>query len=196
MAPFDLSGWSDVSVAILNIVIGFGFGFVLEQAGFGDSRRLAAQFYLTDMRVLKVMFTGIVVNMVLVFAASGVGLLDYDAVWVNPTNLWPGILGGLLLGMGFIIGGFCPGTSIVAAATLKLDGVLFLLGVFFGVFLFGEAVPSFRVFFEQSGDYGRVTLFDFFGLPAGVTVFLVILMALGMFWGAEKLEKRFGGATR
>ncbi len=193
MAPIDITALSDVGVALITLAIGFGFGFVLEQAGFGDSRRLAAQFYLTDMRVLKVMFTGIIVAMLLIFGSAAVGLLDYDALWVNPTFLWSGILGGLLLGMGFIIGGFCPGTSIVAAATLKLDGLIFLAGAFFGVFVFGEVVPDFRIFWEQSGAAGRVTLFDFLGLPAGVTVFLVILMALGMFWGAEKLEKIFGG---
>ena len=65
------------------------------------------------------MFTAIVVAMVLIFAATALGLLDYNAIWVNPTYLWPGIVGGLIMGAGFIIGGFCPGTSLVAAATAK-----------------------------------------------------------------------------
>ena len=44
-----------------------------------------------------------------------------------------------------------------------------------------------------NGSYfGRVTLMDFFGLPAGVVVLLVVLMALFMFWGGEKLEAIFG----
>ncbi|MHC4960453.1 MAG: hypothetical protein ACYTGN_19055 [Planctomycetota bacterium] len=90
------------------IALGFGiaFGFILERAGFGDSRKLAAQFYLRDMTVLKVMFTGIVVAMLLVFLASGLGVLDYEQLWVNPTHLGPAFLGGLLLGVGFLIGGY------------------------------------------------------------------------------------------
>ena len=120
-----------------------GFGAILEMAGFGDSRKLAAQFYFKDMTVLKVMFTGIVVAAVLIFLSSSLGLLDYDRLWVNPTYLYPGIVGGLIMGVGFIVGGFCPGTSLVAASTLKLDGIFFVLGGLFGVWAFGESVGSF-----------------------------------------------------
>jgi rhodanese-related sulfurtransferase len=174
------------------LVIGIAFGAVLEMAGFGNSRKLAAQFYFQDMTVLKVMFTGIIVAMVLVFAATAVGLLDYNLLWVNPTYLWPGIVGGLIMGAGFIIGGFCPGTSLVAMATLKKDGLFFVLGVLAGIFLFGETVDQFAIFWNSS-YMGRFTLPELFGLPIGVVVLLVVLMALVMFWGGEKLEQHFGG---
>jgi len=177
---------------VVYLMIGFAFGYVLEIAGFGNSPKLAAQFYFKDMTVLKVMFGAIIVAMVLVFGASAVGLLDYNLIWVNPTYLWPGIVGGLLMGVGFIVGGFCPGTSLVAAATLKIDGIFFALGVFFGIFLFGETVDNYRIFFNSS-YMGRFTLQEFLGLPTGVVVLLVVLMALFMFWGAEKLEGIFGG---
>ena len=107
MAPLDLTAaiGSTGSIVVF-LAIGFGFGFALERAGFGNCRKLAAQFYLYDMTVLKVMFTAIVVAMLLVFWASALMKLDFDRVYVNPTYLWPGILGGLLLGVGFIIGGY------------------------------------------------------------------------------------------
>jgi rhodanese-related sulfurtransferase len=176
---------------VVFLLVGFAFGYVLEIAGFGNSRLLAAQFYFKDMRVLKVMFTGIVVAMVLVFGATAVGLLDFNLVWVPPTYFWPGIVGGLIMGAGFIIGGFCPGTSLVAAATLKIDGVFFVLGAFFGIFLFGETVSNFNVFWNSS-YMGRFTLPQLFGLNTGVVVLLVVLMALFMFWGSEQLERIFG----
>jgi rhodanese-related sulfurtransferase len=177
---------------VVYLIIGLGFGYVLESAGFGNSKKLAAQFYFKDMTVLKVMFSAIVVAMVLIFATSALGWLDYNLIWVNPTYLWPGIVGGLIMGFGFIIGGFCPGTSLVAAATGKLDGVFFVLGVLFGIFMFGESVGNFDEWWHSS-YMGRFTLPELFGLPTGVIVLLVVLMALGMFWGAEKLEQRFGG---
>ncbi|MGB5844451.1 MAG: YeeE/YedE thiosulfate transporter family protein [Anaerolineales bacterium] len=174
------------------LLIGIGFGFVLESSGFGNSKKLAAQFYFKDMTVLKVMFGSIVTAMVLIFGASALGLLDYNLVWVNPTYLWPGIIGGLIMGVGFIIGGFCPGTSLVAAATWKLDGIFFVLGVIFGIFIFGETVRSIDLFWNSS-YMGRFTIMDWLGLSTGWVVLIIVLMALFMFWGSEQLEKIFGG---
>jgi hypothetical protein len=195
MAPFPLNLTEllgQYGAYLVFLAIGFGFGFALEIGGFGNSKKLAAQFYFKDLTVLKVMFTGIIVAMVGVFLASALGLLDYSLVWVNPTYLWPGIVGGLIMGVGFIVGGFCPGTSLVAAVTAKIDGIFFALGVLFGIFAFGETVEFIEPFFYSS-YMGRFTLMDLFGVEAGWVVLGVVLMALFMFWGSEKLEAIFGG---
>jgi rhodanese-related sulfurtransferase len=173
-------------------LIGFAFGFTLEMSGFGNSRKLAAQFYFTDLTVLKVMFTAIVTAMVLLFGAVSLGLLNFGQVWVNPTYLSSGILGGLIMGVGFIVGGFCPTTSLAAASTGKVDGIFFVLGGFFGAFLFGETEKYFTNWYNNAGYYGRLTLDQVFHLPIGVVVLLVVLMALFMFWGGEQLERIFG----
>ncbi|MBN1466669.1 rhodanese-like domain-containing protein [candidate division KSB1 bacterium] len=192
MAPYPIEELYGKFVAYaIYLLIGIGFGAVLEMAGFANSPKLAAQFYFKDMTVLKVMFTAIITAMVLIFLASGLGVLDYDAIWVNPTYLWPGIVGGLIMGIGFIIGGFCPGTSLVAVSVFKIDGLFFTLGAFFGIYLFGETVDLYPVFWNSS-FHGRLTLQDWLGLPAGVVVLGVVLMALFMFWGGEQLERRIG----
>ena len=195
MAPFDLSGLAGtIANALVFGAIGFGFGVALELGGFGDTRKLAAQFYLKDMTVLKVMFTAIVVAAVLVAGATGFGLLDMSRVWVNPTYLWPGIVGGLIMGVGFVLGGFCPGTTLVATATLKIDGMIFLLGALIGVWLFGETVGSYETFFISS-NMGRFTLPEWLGLPVGVTVLLVVLMALPALLGAASWPSRSSAAA-
>ena len=177
---------------VLFAVIGIAFGFTLEMSGFGDSRKLAAQFYFTELTVLKVMFTAIVTAMVLLFGAVGLGILNFSQVWVNPTYLWSGILGGLIMGVGFIVGGFCPTTSLASASTGKIDGMFFMLGGFVGAFLFGETEQYFTRWYNNAGYYGRVTLDQVFNLPIGVIVLLVVLMALFMFWGSEQLERIIG----
>jgi rhodanese-related sulfurtransferase len=179
---------------MIYLLVGLAFGATLETAGFGNSKKLAAQFYFKDLTVFKVMFTAIIVACTLIFLSSATGLLDYNLVWVPPTYLWPGIVGGLVMGVGFIVGGFCPGTSLVAMATGKVDGVFFVLGVLTGIFLFGETVSSFAVFFDSS-YMGRFTLPQLFGLDYGTVVLLVVIMALLMFWGAEKIESAVGGET-
>ena len=187
LKPLAQNPWTYVVFGL----IGFAFGFVLEMAGFGNSKKLAAQFYFKEMTVLKVFFGAIVTGMVLLFLSSAIGILNFDMVFVPETFLWSGLLGGTIMGVGFIIGGFCPGTSVVSASTLKLDGVFFLLGALFGVFAFGETEHFFDSFYN-SGYYGRLTLPDVFHLPTGVVVLIVVFMALFMFWGAEKLEHIFG----
>ncbi len=177
---------------VLFAVIGFAFGFTLEMSGFGNSRKLAAQFYFTDLTVLKVMFTAIAVAMTLTFGAVGLGILDFSQVWVNLTYVPSGIFGGLIMGVGFIVGGFCPTTSLASASTGKIDGMFFVGGGFIGAFLFGETEQYFTQWYNNAGYYGRLTLMDVFGLPAGVIVVLVVLMALFMFWGGEQLERIFG----
>jgi len=96
MLPLDITAeLGKVGGYLVYFLIGTGFGVSLELAGFGDSRRLAAQFYFKDMTVLKTMFTGIIVACLLIFLASGIGLLDFSQLAVNETYLWPGIVGGL-----------------------------------------------------------------------------------------------------
>lgn len=195
MAPFPLpltELLGKYGAYLIFLLIGFAFGYTLEIAGFGVSTKLAAQFYFKDMTVLKVMFTGIVVAMVLIFAASALGLLDYNLVWVNPTYLWPGIIGGLIMGVGFIVGGFCPGTSLVSLATFKIDGLFFALGVLAGILIFGETVGIYDIFWNSS-YMGRFTLMELFNWNTGLVVLGVVLMALFMFWGSEQLERIFGG---
>lgn len=194
MIPFPLHLESLIGKPLMYLVfllIGFLFGYVLELSGFNHSPSLAAQFYFRDLRVFKVFFTAIVVAMLMIFLSSAVGLLDYNLIWVNPTYLWSGIVGGLIMGVGFILGGFCPGTSLVALATLKVDGIFFVLGGLVGVFLFGETVDFYKYFFNGS-YYGRLTLMDVFHIPTGVVVILVTLMAVFMLWGGEQLEKIYG----
>jgi rhodanese-related sulfurtransferase len=181
----DLLGhWGSYAVYA---IVGVAFGMTLESAGFGNSKLLAAQFYFKDMRVFKVMFTAIIVAMTLIFLSSSLGMLDYNLIWVPPTYLWPGIVGGLIMGVGFIIGGFCPGTSLVGLATGKLDAIMFVFGVLFGIYLFGETIGAYAVFFDSS-YLGRFTLPELFDVSYGTVVLAIVVVALALFLVSEKVE--------
>lgn len=175
---------------VVAFIIGIGFGFFLERAGFGSGRKLAAQFYFTDMSVLKVMFSAIVTAMLGVFFFASFGWLDLSLVFVNPTYLLPMVVGGLILGIGFVIGGYCPGTSAVATATGRIDGLVYLIGVAAGIFVFGEAFSSIQQFYEST-PMGAVTLPELWNVSYGLLVFAVALMAVGAFAAATWAEKKF-----
>ncbi|MDA3844159.1 MAG: YeeE/YedE thiosulfate transporter family protein [Candidatus Kapabacteria bacterium] len=192
MAPFYKFGmFGPEGGLIIAFAIGIGFGFFLEKAGFGSAKKLAAQFYFTDLTVFKVMFTAIVTAMLGLFFLSAVGFVDIDLVYTGDTYLMPQIVGGLILGFGFVVGGYCPGTSVVACASGKIDAVWFIGGVFLGIIVFGEMFPLVEGFFN-SGAMGRTLIYEYFNLSYGLVVFLVVLAALGGFLGAEWLEKTIG----
>ena len=190
--PFYKFGFFGAETGLVfAFLIGIGFGFFLERAGFGTAKKLAAQFYFTDLTVFKVMFTAIVTAMLGVYFLSSLGFMDFSMVNVVDTYIVPQIAGGLILGIGFVIGGYCPGTSVVACATGKIDGVVFFGGVFLGTFVYGEIYPLIQGFANMT-HMGKITMPVFFNIPYGVLVFAVVLMALGGFAGAEWCEKKFG----
>jgi len=180
---------------VVAVVVGIAFGFVLERSGFGRAQKLVAQFYGTDMTVLKVMFTAIVTAMLGLVILSGVGVLDLEAIQFNyPTYLWPMIVGGLVLGAGFVMSGYCPGTSFVATASGKLDGLGTVGGVIVGSLLYAEAEPFLRGF-QSSGKLGTFTLSKWLGVPPAVVAAFVVVLAIAAFVGAERMERREGGAV-
>lgn len=192
-APFPLIFGSEETFLLTAIVLGFLFGLALERGGFANARKLAAQFYLYDMTVFKVMFTAILVAMVGLYTLAGVGLVDLGRMWINPTFLWGQAVGGFLLGVGFITSGLCPGTSLVSAASGRLDGLVTFLGIFVGTFAFAVAVDVFpwldRLY--EGAFLGVSTLPTALGLPAPAVALAVVVLAGLAFVGAEKVERVF-----
>src|SRR5205085_6052863 len=190
---FELGYFGARGALVAALVIGIAFGWCLESAGMGSARKLAAQFYLTDLTVFKVMFSAIVTAMLGLFWLGRLGVLDLSRVYVPETYLVPQLVGGLIFGVGFVLGGLCPGTSCVAAVTGRLDGAALVLGMWSGVLATGLFFPSLRGFYEQT-PRGALTLPQLFHASYGVVVLLVVLVALAGFRGAEWIEARV--ATR
>ena len=175
---------------LIAFLVGIGFGFALEQAGFSSSRKLAGMFYGYDATVLKVFFTAAIVAMIGAEILSSLGLLDMSLVYHNYFYPGPAIVGGFIMGAGFIMGGFCPGTGISAAAIGKLDAFVFLLGGGVGALLFAETYPWIQEF-HTGGNRGAVKLSESLGIPDALFILLVAVIAVAMFSFAEKAEKRF-----
>lgn len=195
-APFFKFGaFGDPVALIAAFALGLGFGWFLERAGFGSARKLTAQFYFRDLAVLKVMFTAIVTAMVGLFLLSAMGLVDLAQVTLKPTVLGANILGGLVLGVGFVIGGYCPGTSVASAATGRIDAWTYLAGMLAGMFAFGEVLgvfPGLHALLDDS-ESPRLTLAALTGIPYGALVLAVVVMAVAAFAMAEWAEVKIGG---
>lgn len=188
IAPFQTDSLTiNLMIALF---IGVGFGFSLEQAGFSSSRKLVGMFYGYDTTVLKVFFTAAIVALLGAQVLSYLGLLDLSLVFVNHYFVWPTIVGGLIMGAGFIIGGFCPGTGFSALAIGKIDALFYILGGLFGAFIFAELYPLIAVFANSSAR-GPVKVNEWLGISTSLFAVILIVLAVAAFWLAEKLEKKF-----
>lgn len=178
-------GW-DFVIAIL---LGIAFGFILEATGFSSSRNIVGVFYGYNFVVLRVFFTAVIVAMVGLLYFDYFGWIDLAKIFILPTYLTPMIVGGVIMGIGFILGGFCPGTSFAAIAIGKLDAVVFTVGLYLGIAGFTLIYPFIGDFYN-SGFLGNVTLTDITGIPATWFAVAFTVVALAAFLGTMFIEKR------
>ena len=180
---------------IIALVIGVAFGAILEQAGFSTSKKLVGLFYGYDFTVLRVFFTAGVVAMFGTIMLDHWGYLDINLIYINPTFVGAAIVGGLIMGLGFVIGGFCPGTSVCAAAIGKVDAMYFLLGSALGILLFAEGYPLWEDFYKAY-NFGAIRIFDTFGMSQSLFAFILTSIALLAFWGTSIIENKINNVSK
>ena len=186
LSEFGVLGARGVLVA--GFFIGIAFGACLERAGLGSARKLMGQFDLRDLTVFKVMFTAIVTAMLGLFWLTRFGVLDIGRVYLPETFLLPQLIGGAVFGIGFALAGLCPGTSCVAAATGRGDGLATMIGMFAGVLGMGAVLPAVQGFFTSTAR-GGLTLPRALGVSEGVVILGIVAVALAGFAVSSRVER-------
>jgi uncharacterized membrane protein YedE/YeeE len=184
-APFEISDTLSLGLAAL---LGIFFGLSLERSGLGDPHRLTGVFYFRDFTVPKVMFTAIVVASTGIYLLSDLHLLDLSRVWIIPTFFWPQLAGGLLFGIGFVMSGYCPGTSVAGLASGRIDALVAMAGIGSGSLLFAVFYPVLEKFYLSS-DMGVVTIPGLLGVNHRVVIVALFVMAVAMFVFLERFEQ-------
>jgi len=174
---------------VIALLLGMGFGFSLEASGFSSSRKIMGTFFGYDFVVLRVFFTAALTSMTGIIYFDYMGWMDASMLYINPYYVTSAIIGGVIMGLGFALGGFCPGTSFCGIAIGKIDAMLFTTGLFLGVFLFSELYPLFEGIYK-SNNLGGAKIYDLIGMRETVFAFLLIVAAVGMFYGAAFVEKK------
>lgn len=188
MFPFNDAG------VISGLVCGVLFGFVLENAGFGSPAKLTAQFQLRDWSVFKVMFTAIVVAAFGLYGLKQMGLLQADSVFVPTALIMASAVGGALVGAGFAVGGYCPGTSVVGLFSGRLDALVFLIGLLLGTVAFagfyGPVIEAIMGMWEiEAGD----SMTDAFGIPEIAMLGILAAALVAVFFAGSWFERRSAG---
>lgn len=174
---------------VIAVLIGMAFGFIMEGSGFSSSRKIVGLFYGYDFTVLKVFFTATVTAAIGILYFSYLGWIDFSLLHIHPTYLTGAIVGGLIMGVGFVTGGFCPGTSFCGVAIGKIDAIVYTIGLLAGIFIFSEAYSIFETIYN--GNYlGEITITDFFGISPYLFVFFFTLAAIAIFFVTSIIVKR------
>ncbi len=178
---------------VSGLFLGFLFGYILENAGFGSPCKLTAQFRLSDWSVFKVMFTAIVIAALGLHFATMLGWVEDGSFYVVPATLGAAAIGGALLGIGFAIGGYCPGTSVVGLFSGRVDALVFLAGLVGGTWIFAEFYDR----IDWLPSLGKVsigdTLPEALGLSEGLILLILAIAAVGVFFLGAHFERRLRG---
>ena len=181
---------------VSGLLCGILFGYVLENAGFGSPVKLSAQFKLSDWAVFKVMFTAIVVAAVGLWLLRLAGLMPPDSIAVPQAALMASAVGGALVGAGFAVGGYCPGTSVAGLFSGRLDALVFIVGVVLGTtgfaVFYGTVLKSLKAsWLIAEGD----TFTEVYAVPELVVLAVLGLALIAVFHFGSRFERRGTGTV-
>jgi len=187
MNYFAIDGLDTPAALFASLVLGLLFGFWLERAGFGSSKKLTAIFYFRDWAVLKVMFSAMAVCGVGLQVLASYGLVDTSQMYVPDTIVLAQAVGGVLFGVGFVVGGWCPGTAMAGLGSGKIDALVFLFGAMAGSLVFAWIAPAFAPL-QGVGAMGTCSIPVMVGIDPMLGALGLLAVALAAFVMAHKVE--------
>lgn len=143
---------------VLAIVIGAGFGAVLDRIGATNPTLIGRMLNLTNLHLMKTILLAIGTGSVLMFGGQMLGLVEVGHMSVKTAYIGV-FIGGLMLGAGWAASGFCPGTGVCAAASGRKDALFFIAGGLLGAAAYLVTYPAWKASgLLDSVAGGKVTL--------------------------------------
>ncbi len=148
---------------LLAIILGTLFGFALNRVGATNPNKIINMLRLKDMHLMKVILFAIGLSSILLFLGIALGIIDAGHLSIKSSYIGV-IIGAAILGIGFAIAGYCPGTGLAAAATGRRDGWFFILGGLFGAFAYMVSYTYLKNTFLMNEIVGGKTMLANMGI--------------------------------
>ncbi len=132
-----------MTTILLAIVIGAAFGATLDRIGAANPNMIGKMLNLTNLHLMKTILLAIGVGSILMFGGQMAGLVSVGHMSVKAAYIGV-FLGGLLLGGGWALSGYCPGTGVCAAATGRKDALFFIAGGLLGAAAYMATYPAWK----------------------------------------------------
>ncbi len=168
---------------IYGITTGILFGFFLQKAEMLRYEKHVGAMLFRDMTLIKFMLSAVMVGMIGIYILSDAGLVKLS---VKATVLGGNIAGGIILGIGWGLLGYCPGTIGGALGEGRWDAAWGILGMLAGGALYAEVYPFFKDTVLKWGSYGKLTLPGMFGISHWILIPVIIIIFLLLFRIIEK----------
>lgn len=157
------------------LLVGIAMGALIQRVGASSPRMILASLRLENITIIKFMATTIAVGTVVVYLLSFWIPMHFD---VKPTYVIGVLVGGLIFGTGFAVGGYCPGTCVVGIGEGRRDALAALFGGITGALVFTLVYTAIQGTLIAPLDYGKITLASVLHLPAVVVALLLAAVLL------------------
>ncbi|MFA5291569.1 MAG: DUF6691 family protein [Phycisphaerae bacterium] len=160
---------------------GFGagllFGAALYMGGLAQPDKIVGTLRLKDFHAMRTIALFVIVGMLGTWFLDMAGIAHYS---VKPAAVVSVLIGGAILGIGFGMTGYCPGTGLACAASGRIDALVSVVGMFAGAFFFILIYPAIVVPLDKIASYGKVTLPEITHIPRSVYTLVISVAGLAI----------------
>ena len=167
------------ALLIQGLFAGLLLGLFFCKARLSQFKVIVGQLILKDFTMAKVMLTAIIVGSIGIhlFLALDLPILES----LKPESVLAIILGGMMLGIGMAILGYCPATCVAAAGQGSRGAWWGILGMLFGALAYAESYPLFKTHVIPKMLIQKTKLTEFLGLSPWIIIAILTIFAVVFF---------------
>jgi uncharacterized membrane protein YedE/YeeE len=176
-------------ILLLGLVTGIAFGAVLMLSGLSNPGLIIRMLRLESLFLVKVLVTALAAGIAGVALLTALGQAHLDVKTLHTIAV---LVGGAIFGVGFALAGYCPGTSLAAAAEGRTDALFAVVGGLAGTAAFTALYASLEPVLVAPLSFGKPTLPTWLGLPGpvfGLALGAVLAAVIVWWWRQERPQR-------